>query len=87
MGIAATMLMIAVGAILRLAVTAQGNGFNVHTPGVILMAVAAISAVVSIDLWATWGGFGRRTAAVQASQPGGGLSSTTVLETEMQGRP
>jgi len=87
MGIAASMFMIAAGAIMRFAVTAQGNGFNVHTTGMVLMVVGAISAVLSVVFWASWGGFGRRTTAVQASQPGGGVSSTIVRETEVQARP
>ena len=85
MGIAASMLMIAAGAIMRFAVTAQGNGFNVHTTGMVLMVVGAISAVLSIVFWASWGGFGRRPTAVHASQTGG--SSTIVRETEVQARP
>ena len=42
MGIAASMFMIAAGAIMRFAVTAEGNGFNVHTTGMVLMVVGAI---------------------------------------------
>jgi len=86
MGITVSMLMIAAGAIMRFAVTAQAKGFNVHTTGVVLMVVGAISAVMSIAFWASWGGFGRRTTAVQASQTGG-VSSTIVRETEVQARP
>jgi hypothetical protein len=59
MGIVVSMLMIAAGAIMRFAVSAQGNGFNVHTTGVVLMVVGAIGAVLSIGFWASWGGFGR----------------------------
>ena len=86
MGITVSMLMIAAGAIMRFAVTAQGNGFNVHTTGIVLMVVGAISAVLSIAFWASWGGFGRRTTGVRASQTGG-VSSTVVRETEVQARP
>jgi hypothetical protein len=87
MGITTSMLMIAAGAIMRFAVTAQGNGFNVHTTGMVLMVVGAISAVLSIAFWASWGGFGRHTTAIQASQASGGASSTIVRETEVQARP
>jgi hypothetical protein len=59
MGIVVSMLMIAAGAIMRFAVTAQGHGFSVHTTGDVLMVVGAICAVLSIAYWASWGGFGR----------------------------
>lgn len=75
MGIAVSMLMITAGAIMRYAVSAQGNGFSVHTTGVILMIVGIIGAVLSIAFWASWGGFGRfghRTTVV-------GTDATTVI--------
>ena len=58
MGIVTSMIMIAVGAIMRFAVTAQGHGFNVHTTGVVLMVVGILGALLSIGFWASWGGFG-----------------------------
>ncbi len=64
MGIVISMFMITAGAVMRYAVTVEGNGFNVHTTGVILMIVGIIGAVLSIAFWASWGGFGhRRTVA------------------------
>ena len=57
MGIVTSMIMIAVGAIMRFAVTAQGHGFNVHTTGVVLMVVGILGALLSIGFWASWGGF------------------------------
>ena len=60
MGIAVSLLMIAVGAIMRFAVTVEGNGFNVGTVGMILMIVGAIGAVLSVVFWTSWGGFGHR---------------------------
>jgi hypothetical protein len=66
MGIVTSMFLIAVGAIMRFAVTVQGHGFNVHTTGVVLMIVGAVGAVLSIAFWASWGGFGHyRRGAVQ----------------------
>lgn len=53
--------MIAAGAVMRFAVTAQASGFSVHTGGVILMIIGIIGAILSIAFWASWGGFGRRT--------------------------
>ena len=61
MGIATSLLMIAAGAIMRFAVTVEGDGFNVGTVGMILMIVGATGAVLSIVFWASWGGFGNRT--------------------------
>ena len=59
MGLVVSIILIAAGAIMRFAVTAQGNGFNVQTAGMVLMVVGAIGAVLSIVYWASWGGFGR----------------------------
>ena len=74
MGIVVSLLMIAVGAIMRFAVTVEGNGFNVDTAGMVLMVVGAIGAVLSIAFWASWGGFGHR---------GPGTTSTVVREREV----
>jgi len=70
MGIVTSMFLIAVGAVMRFAVTVQGHGFNVHTTGVILMIVGAVGAVLSIGFWASWGGFGHygRRRTVLTSQ-------------------
>jgi hypothetical protein len=70
MGIAISMLMIAGGAIMRYAVTAQGQGFNVHTTGMVLMVVGVIGAALSIAYWASWGGVGngRRAGTVVTGQ-------------------
>ena len=59
MGIVFSMFMIAVGAIMRFAVSAQTEGWNVHTTGMVLMVVGGMGAVLSIAFWASWGGFGR----------------------------
>ena len=76
MGIVVSMLLIAGGAVMRYAVTVEGNGFDMHTTGVILMVVGAIGAVLSVISWSTWGGFGGdRTAA-------GGPSATRTTVTE-----
>jgi hypothetical protein len=50
MGIGTSLLLIAVGAILRFAVTVSVSGFNVQTVGVILMIVGAVGLVISV-LW------------------------------------
>lgn len=66
MGVATSIVLFAVGAILRFAITLQSGTtatvhtttFNVHTIGVILMVVAAVGFVVSLIFWSSWGGFG-----------------------------
>jgi hypothetical protein len=70
MGISASLLMTAAGAILLWAVNASTNGFNIHTVGVILLVVGIIGFVVSLFFWSSWGGFGRR----------GGGNTTTVID-------
>ena len=77
MGIAVSMLLIAVGAIMRFAVTVEGDGFNVGTAGMVLMVVGIIGAVLSIGFWASWGGFGRRATVV-------GTHDTVVREQEIR---
>ena len=74
MGIVASLFLIAVGGIMRFAVTIQGHGFNIHTAGAVLMIIGVLGAILSIAFWASWGGFGhtRRTyrrSTVVAAQP------------------
>ncbi len=59
MGIGASIVMIAVGAILRFAVTVTATGFNLHTIGLILMIAGIAGLVMSLFFWGSWGGFGR----------------------------
>lgn len=72
MGIVVSLLMFTAGAIMRYAVTVQGDGFDVHTTGVILMLVGVVGAVFSALNWASWGGFGSY----------GGRTATSVGTTE-----
>ena len=60
MGLTISLLLIAAGAILRYAVTAEAEGFNLSAVGVILMVVGAIGVVLSLVYWASWGGFNSR---------------------------
>lgn len=62
MGIALSLLLVAAGAIMRFAVTVKGHGFNVHTTGLILMAVGGVGVLLSLVFWASWGGFRRHPA-------------------------
>ena len=59
MGLSVSILLIAVGAILRWAVTATTSGINLQTVGVILLVVGIIGLVTSMIFWSSWGGFGR----------------------------
>ena len=65
MGVTASLVIFAAGAIMRFAVTATSPDFNVHTVGDILMIVGAVGNVLSVVFWNSWGGFGgyRRTAS------------------------
>jgi hypothetical protein len=62
MGISGSLILIAVGAILKWAVTASTSGVNLNTVGVILMVVGVVGLVLSVIFWSSWGGFGARTA-------------------------
>jgi hypothetical protein len=72
MGTAASLLMIAAGAIMAWAISTTASGFSIHTVGIILMVVGAVGLVLSIIFWSSWGGFGG------VSDRRGG--STTVIE-------
>jgi hypothetical protein len=63
MGISVSLLLIAVGAILKWAVTATTSGINLNTVGVVLLIVGAIGLVLSFLFWSSWGGFGSRAGA------------------------
>ncbi len=60
MGISTSLVLIAVGAILKWAVTASTSGINLNTVGVVLMVVGAVGLVLSFIFWSSWGGFGSR---------------------------
>jgi hypothetical protein len=57
-GVATSIVVFAVGAILRFATTVHSTNFNIHTIGVILMVVGAVGFVVSLIFWSSWGGWG-----------------------------
>lgn len=52
MALGTSLLLIAVGAILRFAVKVSARGFNLHTIGLILIVVGIIGLVLSL-LWMT----------------------------------
>ena len=62
-----SLLLIAVGAILRFAVSVSTSGFSVHTVGVILMIVGVVGLLLSF-LWMTvWSDRRRRGAYVDGA--------------------
>ena len=73
MPIGGSLLLIAVGAILKWAVTVHNtHGFNVNTAGVILMVVGAIGLVISV----IWMSTRRRTDIVHQDELGARASTT-----------
>jgi hypothetical protein len=52
MTLGTSLLLIAVGAVLRFAVNVSTSGFNIHTVGVILMIVGVVGFIISL-LWMT----------------------------------
>jgi hypothetical protein len=61
MGIGVSLVLIAAGAVMAFAIHVTGNGFNVHTIGIILLVVGAIGVLLSMMFWSSWGGFGGRS--------------------------
>lgn len=52
MALGTSLLLIAIGAILRFAISVSTHGFNIHTIGVILMIVGGVGLLISL-LWMT----------------------------------
>jgi hypothetical protein len=72
MGIAPSLVLIAVGAILKWGVTAQVNGLDIGTVGIILMIIGIIGLLLSLLLWSTWWGpgyWGQRTVYTGGAAP------------------
>ena len=72
MGIGASLILIAVGAILIWAVDAQVSGVELTTVGWILLIVGIVGALLSAIFWSSWGGYGgarRRETVVRDDVP------------------
>ncbi|HSK17020.1 MAG TPA: DUF6458 family protein [Gaiellaceae bacterium] len=67
MGIGASIFLVAVGAILAFAVTAEVSGVDIAAVGWILMIVGILGFVLSLIFWSSWGGVGgwRRETVVR----------------------
>jgi Domain of unknown function (DUF6458) len=60
MGISVSLILVAVGAILTWAVSAEVSGLDIQVVGVILMVVGIVGLILSMVFWSSWGGFGGR---------------------------
>jgi Domain of unknown function (DUF6458) len=69
MGISISILLIAVGAVLAWGVTAEAEGIDINTVGVILLIVGILGLVLSLIFWSSWGGFRRRATYVEGPAP------------------
>ena len=71
MGIGASLILIALGAILAFAVNAEVSGMDVQTIGWILLVVGIVGALLSMLFWSSWGGWGgaRRREVVYDDRP------------------
>ena len=73
MGVAVSLIVIAIGAILVWGVNADSTDFNVDAVGVILMIVGLVGFLLSLVLWSSWWGPGglvsRRTYVDRAAAP------------------
>ncbi len=58
MGVGTSLVLIAVGAILRFAVSVTTSGFNIHTIGMILLIIGVVGLIISLFFWSSWGGVG-----------------------------
>lgn len=76
MGISLSILLIAVGAVLAWAVSAEVTGVDIQVMGVILLIVGIIGFVASLVFWSSWGGFG----AAREGGGGGNAPQTTVIK-------
>ncbi|HEX9415992.1 MAG TPA: DUF6458 family protein [Gaiellaceae bacterium] len=69
-----SLILIAVGAVLALAVNADVSGVNIHAVGWIVLIVGAVGLVLSMIFWQSWAGPGywtqrRRTTYVDEGPP------------------
>ena len=63
MGVGTSLILIAIGAVLRFAISVTTHGFNIHTIGIILMIVGVVGLIISLFWMAVWRD--RRTAGAR----------------------
>jgi hypothetical protein len=80
MGLGVGIFLVAVGAILAFAVNVDtaSAGVNLHTIGLILLAVGALGIVLSLVFWSSWAGPGyfRRRTTTNVPPPPPGTTTT-----------
>jgi hypothetical protein len=74
MRLGASFFLIAIGAILKFAITKHVNGIDLQTVGVILMIVGAVGLLITLVLMST-----RRRTDVIHRGPGGAVGGTTYV--------
>jgi hypothetical protein len=86
MGVGTSIVVFAIGAILKFATNVHTSSFNIQTIGVILMIVGAVGFVISLFFWGSWGGFGgvsrRRTVYGDTGYRGGAVPPGRTVEQE-----
>jgi uncharacterized protein DUF6458 len=76
MGISLSILLVAIGAVLAWAVSAEVSGVDIQAVGVILFIVGIVGFVASLVFWSSWGGFG----AARDGGGGGNAPQTTIIK-------
>ena len=72
MGLGVSLILVAVGAILTWAVSAEVSGVDIQVIGVILLIVGIVGFLISMVFWSSWGGIGgprRRATYVEDGPP------------------
>jgi hypothetical protein len=83
MRIGTSLVIFAVGAVLRFAVSVTTSGFNLHTIGIILMIVGVAGLLLSVGLRNSWGGLGGSGGSdSQRRSTTSGPSGTTTTTSE-----
>lgn len=82
MGVGTSLIVFAVGAVLRFAVSVTTTGFNIHAIGLILMIVGGIGFLLSLAFWSSWGGFGGATGSQRRTTVSGPNGTTTTTSEE-----
>lgn len=65
MGIGTSLVLIAIGAVLRFAISVSTHGFNIHSIGVILMIIGGVGLLISLLYLAVWSDRTRRPVAAR----------------------
>lgn len=58
MGLGTSILLVAIGAIMKFALHVESSTVEIDTVGMILMVVGGVGALLSMAFWSSWGGAG-----------------------------